>query len=210
VNSLQIQQTILAPILAKLALPDAPKRYMLGLAGAPGAGKSTVAQALLEALPGRAALVAMDGFHLANEELARLGRAGRKGAEDTFDSAGYVVLLQRLRRQRAGEVIYAPTFRREIDAAEAGAIAVPEHIELVITEGNYLLLNQGHWADVRSLLDETWYIDIDPVLRRERLVARHMHFGRSAEAALDWVLNTDEPNARLIDASKVHADHILR
>jgi len=183
---------------------------MLGLTGAPGAGKSTVAQVLLEALPGRAALVPMDGFHLANEELLRLGRAGRKGSEDTFDSAGYVALLQRLRRQRVGEVIYAATFRRDIDAAEAGAIAVHEDIELVITEGNYLLLNQGRWASVRSLLNETWYIDIDPILRRERLVARHMHFGRSAEAAMAWVLGTDEPNAQLIEASRVHADHILR
>jgi len=210
VDSTQIQHLILDPILARLALPDAPHRYMLGLAGAPGAGKSTVAQVLLDALPGRAALVPMDGFHLANEELARLGRADRKGAQDTFDSAGYVALLQRLRRQRAGEVIYAPTFRRDIDAAEAGAIAVPEHIELIITEGNYLLLDEGHWANVRGLLDETWYIDIDPALRRERLVARHMRFGRSAEAALSWVLNTDEPNARLIDASMARADHVLR
>ncbi|WP_295993944.1 nucleoside/nucleotide kinase family protein [Rugamonas sp.] len=201
---------ILDAILATLARPDAPRRYILGLAGTPGAGKSTVAQALLDALPGRAALVPMDGFHLANEELERLGRRGRKGAEDTFDGAGYVALLRRLRQPAPGEVVYAPTFRRAIDAAEAGAIAVPEAVQLVITEGNYLLLDHGPWAAVRSLLDQSWYIDIDPVLRRQRLVARHMHFGRSAEAALAWVIGTDEPNALLIEASRARADHVLR
>jgi pantothenate kinase len=186
------------------------QRYMLGLAGAPGAGKSTVAQRLLDALPGRAVVVPMDGYHLANSELARLGRAGRKGAPDTFDSAGYVALLARLRLRAAGEVVYAPEYRREIEEGVAGAIAVPPEIELVITEGNYLLLDQGHWRGVRAQLDAVWYVDIDGDLRRERLAARHMRYGRTAEQARDWVLRTDEPNALLVEGSKVRADLVLR
>lgn len=186
------------------------RRFMLGLVGAPGAGKSTVAQSLLEALPGRAVVVPMDGFHLANAELARLGRRERKGAADTFDSAGYVALLDRLRRRPAGQVVYAPDFRREIDEAVAGAIAVPEQVELVITEGNYLLLDDGAWAGVRSQLDAVWYVDIDAPLRRERLVARHRRFGRSEAAARDWVMRIDEPNALLVEATRARADLVLR
>ena len=185
------------------------RRFMLGLVGAPGAGKSTVAQSLLEALPGRAVVVPMDGFHLANSELARLGRRDRKGAADTFDSAGYVALLGRLRQRPAGQVVYAPDFRRELDEAVAGAIAVPEEMELVITEGNYLLLDDGHWTGVRGQLDAIWYVDIDADLRRERLVARHMRFGRSEAAARDWVARTDEPNALLVEATRVRADLVL-
>lgn len=185
------------------------QRYMLGLAGAPGAGKSTVAQRLLDALPGRAVVVPMDGYHLANSELARLGRAGRKGAPDTFDSAGYVALLARL-RLRADEVVYAPEFRREIEEGIAGAIAVPPEVELIITEGNYLLFEEGHWAGVRAQLDAVWFVDIDDDLRRERLIARHMRYGRTADQARAWVQTTDEPNAVLVNASRVRADLLVR
>jgi pantothenate kinase len=182
------------------------QRRILGLAGAPGAGKSRLAQALLEALPGRAVVVPMDGFHLANVELERLGRASRKGAEDTFDSAGYVALLGRLRAQRQDEVIYAPTFRREIEEPVAGAIPIMPDVPLVITEGNYLLLQHGHWKAVRPLLDEAWFVDVDPELRRRRLVARHVKFGRDEDAARKWVQETDEVNAALIDSTRVRAD----
>jgi pantothenate kinase len=186
------------------------QRYLLGLAGAPGAGKSTVAQQLRDALPDLTVVVPMDGFHLANSELARLGRAGRKGAPDTFDAAGYVALLARLRQRAPGEVVYAPAFRREIEEAVAGAIAVPFEAELIITEGNYLLLDQGPWAGVQAQLDAVWYVDIDDALRRERLVKRHMHYGRTAQQAHDWVQQTDEPNAVLVHASRVRADLFLR
>ncbi|MES2260512.1 MAG: nucleoside/nucleotide kinase family protein [Pseudomonadota bacterium] len=202
-----LTQAIVDQLLAQL-VPG--RRFMLGLVGAPGAGKSTVAQALLDAMPGRAVVVPMDGFHLANSELARLGRAARKGAEDTFDSAGYLALLERLRRRPPGETVYAPEFRRDIDEAVAGAIAVPEQVELVITEGNYLLLDHGAWAGVRGQLDMTWYVDIDPALRRERLVERHMRYGRTEEQARAWVMQTDEPNAVLIEASRARADLLLR
>lgn len=180
-------------------------RKLLGLVGPPGAGKSTLALALQQTFAEVAQTVPMDGFHLANVELARLGRAGRKGAPDTFDSAGYVALLRRLRVQRDDEIVYAPEFRREIEEPIAGAIAVLPQTRLVITEGNYLLLEQGAWADVAALLDDSWYVAIDAGLRNERLVARHEQFGRSPDAAVAWVASTDEPNARLIDATRGRA-----
>ena len=186
------------------------QRRILGLVGAPGAGKSTLAEQILEALPGRAVVVPMDGFHLANVELERLGRASRKGAEDTFDSAGYVALLNRLRAPRHEETVYAPAFRREIEEPVAGAIPVSPDVPLVVTEGNYLLLERGHWKAVRPLLDEAWYVDVDPELRRQRLVDRHIRFGRDEDAARKWVQQTDEPNAVLIDSTRDRADLVFR
>jgi pantothenate kinase len=185
-------------------------RKMLGIAGPPGSGKSTLAQALLEHLGEGAALVPMDGFHLANAELQRLGRAARKGAEDTFDSAGYVCLLKRLRQQSADELIYAPTFHRELEEAVAGAIPVSPATRLVITEGNYLLLDRGHWSRVHSLLDEVWYVEVDPELRRRRLVERHMRYGRDRTQAEAWVRDSDEANAELIESTRSRAHLIFR
>ena len=191
-------------------LTKAGKRVMVGLVGAPGSGKSTVAEALLQSFPESSQVVPMDGFHLANVELKRLGRAGRKGAPDTFDSAGYADLLKRLRNQAADEIVYAPEFRREIEEPIAGAIPVFPQTELIITEGNYLLLNEGHWAKVPALLDEIWYVDVDDELRIKRLTNRHEQFGRSKEEAIAWVMNTDEPNARVISANKSKADLLFR
>lgn len=188
------------------ALKSAGGRKILGIVGPPGCGKSTLATALLDYLGECAVAVPMDGYHLANVELARLGRAGRKGAEDTFDSAGYVALLRRLKTQQSNEIVYAPEFRREIEEPIANAIPVFPETPLVITEGNYLLLDHGHWSEIRGLLDEIWYVDIDHSVRRKRLVKRHMRYGRSQTAAQDWVENTDEPNAVRIEATKPRAD----
>jgi pantothenate kinase len=185
------------------------QRRLLGLVGAPGAGKSTLAQALLETLGEAAQVVPMDGFHLANAELVRLGRAARKGAPDTFDAAGYVALLHRLRAQGPNETIYAPAFRREIEEPIAGAIAVHPATRLVVTEGNYLLLDEDPWVEIAHLLDDCWYVEVDDELRRQRLIERHMRFGRDAAAARAWVEATDEPNARLIAATRPRARAIL-
>ena len=186
------------------------QRKLLGLVGPPGAGKSTLATALQQTFMEVSRVVPMDGFHLANAELRRLGRTDRKGAPDTFDSAGYVALLHRLRRQRPDETIYVPEFRREIEEPIAGAIAVLPDMPLVITEGNYLLLEDSHWVDVAPMLDEVWYVDLDRALRMERLARRHEAYGRSPQEAIDWTANTDEPNAWLIEQTKARATLVFQ
>jgi pantothenate kinase len=185
-------------------------RVMLGLAGAPGSGKSTLARALHQAFADVSIVVPMDGFHLAGAELQRLGLAGRKGAPETFDAAGYVALLGRIRQQRPEETIYAPEFHRDIEEPVAGAIAVQVATRLIITEGNYLLVESGHWAEIAGLLDEIWYVDLEPPLRVERLIDRHVHFGRSRDAAEEWVHVNDEKNARLIETTRSRADVVFR
>jgi pantothenate kinase len=185
-------------------------RVLLGIAGAPGSGKSTLAEALHAARPTQTCLVPMDGFHLAQAELERLGRAQRKGAPDTFDAAGFVALLERLRAPRSGETVYAPVFRREIEEPVANAVPVPADVPVVIVEGNYLLLDEGPWAAVRSLLDEAWHVAVDPAVRVPRLIARHVAFGRSPDAAHEWVMRSDEANARRVDAVAHRADRIIR
>lgn len=186
-----------------------PGRVLLGLTGPPGAGKSTLAAALRAQAgslgPDTAVVVPMDGFHLAHAELQRLGRADRKGAPDTFDAAGFVALLERLRTAAPDEVVYAPLFRRDLEEPVAGALPVGPAARLIIVEGNYLLFDQGPWARVAGLLDEAWYLDLDDAVRRERLARRHRQFGRSAGAAQAWVEHTDEPNARLIAATRPRA-----
>ena len=186
-------------------------RAVLGLAGPPGAGKSTLAQALVSAVPG-AQHVPMDGFHLADVELERLGRRGRKGAPDTFDAAGYAALLARLRAQPHEQdpaVVYAPAFDREIEQPVAGSIPVFADTRLVVTEGNYLLLPDGGWAAVRPLLDEVWFVDVPGGARTDRLVGRHRRFGKPRDAAIAWVRDVDGANAELVDAARGSADLVV-
>lgn len=182
-------------------------RTILGIAGVPGAGKSTLAAQLAQALGGQSMVLPMDGFHLAQAELERLGRAARKGAPDTFDAAGYIALLARVRRAASGETVYAPAFHREIEQPIAGEIAIPADIPLIITEGNYLLLDDHGWGGVRALLDEAWFVDVDPVQQHRQLLERHMRYGRSREQALAWIESTDAPNARRIAATAGRADY---
>jgi pantothenate kinase len=191
-------------------LIEGGSRKLLGLVGPPGAGKSTLAQSLQSAFHHVAQVVPMDGFHLANVELRRLGRSQRKGAPDTFDAAGYAALVRRLRTQAHDEIVYAPEFRREIEEPVAGAIPVFPTTQLVITEGNYLLLDSGPWAGIADMLDEVWYVEVDDVPRKQRLARRHQQFGRTSSEAMDWIEATDEPNARLIAATRHRAGVVFR
>jgi pantothenate kinase len=203
-----------APALDELvdrarALAGAGRR-LLGITGAPGAGKSTIAAAVVEGLgPDVARLVPMDGFHYAQRELERLGRADRKGAADTFDAAGFVSLLARL-RAADDAVVYAPEFRREIEEPIACALPVPSSVPLIVTEGNYLLVGDGDWARVRPLLDEVWFVETDDTLRQERLIARHVAFGKDPAYARAWSLGTDEHNALLVASTRGLADLVVR
>ena len=183
------------------------RRRILGITGTPGAGKSTVTAALVEALGDRAVVVGMDGFHLADAELWRLRRRDRKGAPDTFDVDGYVALLRRLATQTTG-TIYAPVFDRALEEPIGSAVAVHAETPLVITEGNYLLHTAHGWDAVRELLDEVWYLDIDAETRRSRLIARRLSHGHPLDEATAWVDGVDEANARVIEDSRERADHV--
>jgi pantothenate kinase len=189
------------------ALVRPGRRAILGIAGSPGAGKTTLAERLVRDLGPVAAHVPMDGFHLADVELDRLGLRDRKGAPETFDAAGYAALLERLRS--AEELVYAPGFERVLEQPIAGAIPVPPSARLVVTEGNYLLLDTGSWVRVRAALDEVWFCAPDEEERVRRLVARHEEFGKSHEAAVAWVSRSDERNAETVAQTRERADLVL-
>jgi pantothenate kinase len=185
-----------------------PRRVLLGITGPPGCGKSTLAELLCREVGESAAMVPMDGFHLADAVLDSLGLRDRKGAPETFDSFGYAALLGRL-RAGTDPVVYAPAFERDLEQPIAGALAVASGVRLVVTEGNYLLHDGPGWVAARTRVDEVWYVDADDDVRLGRLTARHVLFGKSQAQARAWVDSVDEPNARLIAAGRSRADVIV-
>ncbi|HET9944805.1 MAG TPA: nucleoside/nucleotide kinase family protein [Actinomycetes bacterium] len=192
----------------------ADRRALLGLVGCPGAGKTTVAEHLVAAA--RAALgddavahVPMDGYHLADRQLDRLGLRDRKGAPETFDVDGYLALLRRLVDPAEERTVYAPVFERDLEQPLAGAVAVEPAVRLVVTEGNYLLLDRPGWRDLATVLDETWFVDVDDDDRVRRLVARHELYGKPHDAAVAWVASVDEPNAELVRSTRDRADLVV-
>jgi pantothenate kinase len=192
-------------------------RVIVGIAGPPGAGKSTLAEALAAAFddelstgsgePGAVA-VPMDGFHLSNVELRRLGLADRKGALPTFDGAGFVALLERIAARE--DLVYAPAYSRVMHESIGGVIPVPASTRLVVVEGNYLLVPQAPWSRARPRYDLAIYLDLADGPRVEGLLARQRSFGLDEAAARDWVYRSDEANARLIATTRPYADVVLR
>src|SRR6476469_2536909 len=206
----ELPDTSLDALAARaLALVRDGRRAVLGVTGAPGAGTTTLVEQLLAVLPaGSVAHVPMDGFHLADVELERLGRRGRKGAPDTFDVAGYVATLRRI-RDDGSEVVYAPGFERTLDQPIAASIAVRPAARLVVTEGNYLLHGQDGWDQLADVLDEVWYVDLPDDERLARLVARHASFGKATDEAAAWAHGSDQANALLVQASRERADLVV-
>ena len=189
-------------------------RAVLGLAGAPAAGKSTLARRLVQGVDdrlgaGTAAFVPMDGFHLSSAQLDRLGLRGRKGAPETFDVYGYVHLLGRLRVE-TGRPVYVPDFDRRLEEPVAAGLVVPPSARLVVTEGNYLADDGEGWCEVRGLLDALWYVDMPRAVREARLLRRHVRGGRTRREALEFIAASDRPNAERVEAGRVNCSRVVR
>lgn len=203
-----------AELLATLRTSRPGGRTLLGLTGAPGAGKSTLARFLVATVnraegAGTAAYVPMDGFHLSNTQLDRLGLRHRKGSPPSFDARGYLALLERLAGDRFHD-IYVPDFDRELDEPVAARHLVTPSTRLIVTEGNYLAADSPDWAKARSLLREVWYLDVDDELRTDRLVRRHQENGRDERAARDWVASNDQPNGEYVKLSRARCTRTIR
>jgi pantothenate kinase len=204
-----------ADLLARdaIALAGDSSRAILGITGCPGAGKSKLVDLLLErigAVRGDdwVAHVPMDGFHLADAQLDRIGARGRKGAPDTFDAAGYAHLLERVKRE-VDDPVYVPGFDRTLEQPLAAALVVLPSARLVVTEGNYLLLDDPDWARARRAMDAVWFVAIDESERIARLVARHIEFGKTPDEARAWVATTDQRNAELVAGTIGKADRVI-
>jgi pantothenate kinase len=211
----QTQQVETADLLARdaIALASASARAILGIAGSPGAGKSTLVDELLVRIRAEmgddwVAHVPMDGFHLADAQLDRIGARDRKGAPDTFDVAGYAHALERVQTE-TDDPVYVPGFDRTLEQPLAAALVVLPTARLVVTEGNYLLLDEPRWQRARRAMDAVWFVACEETTRVERLVARHIEFGKSAQAARDWVARTDQRNAELVEATAGRADRVI-
>jgi pantothenate kinase len=197
-----------------LAAVDAePERFLLGIAGPPAAGKTTLASALAAIVRERrgthfAVVAPLDGFHLPNRTLDERGLRAVKGAPETFDVEQFVRLLQRVRG--VGDTILWPDFDRSLDEPTPDAIAIPPEARLVITEGNYLLLARPGWSEVQPLLDDVWYVDTPWDVLRSRLIARQLAGGRSEEEAVRHVDGSDLPNAKVVARTQVRAGRTLR
>ena len=203
---LRATPAVLAETARELVRPGG--RTLLGITGAPGAGKSTLADYLVAALGDAAVGVSMDGFHLANAELRRLGRLERKGAPDTFDADGFLHLLRRLRAQEE-DVVYAPLFDRGLEEPIGSAVPVPAHVPLVVVEGNYLLADGPVWGQVRGLLDACWYLDPGEQVRDGGLLARHVRDGRTEAEAYGRSAGSAGANARFVAATRARASRII-
>jgi pantothenate kinase len=196
-----------------IALAGDSSRAILGIAGCPGAGKSTLVDVLVDRIrtvkgADWVAHVPMDGFHLANAQLDRIGARSRMGAPDTFDVAGYAHLLERVKRE-VDDPVYAPGFDRTLEQPLAAALVVLPSARLVVTEGNYLLLDDPDWERARRAMDAVWFVASKETMRVERLVARHVQFGKTADEARAWVATTDQRNSELVAGTVGRADRVI-
>ncbi len=183
------------------------RRFIVAIAGPPGAGKSTLADALHEALLARgetAEVLPMDGFHMDNGILEARGLLPRKGAPETFDVRGFADVLRAVRQ--GDEEVLVPVFDRSREIAIASARPVSPDTHIVLAEGNYLLIDKAPWSRLFEMFDLTVFVGPEEDVLRERLLARWIHFGLD-ESAIAWKLDgNDLPNGRFIIANSRKAD----
>lgn len=195
----------LADLIRRRAEDNGPGRFLTALAGPPGAGKSTLAAALVTALGAGARAVPMDGFHYDDRVLIQRGLRARKGAPETFDAAGFLHLLQRLRDE---DEVAIPLFDRDLEISRAGADIVTPDDRLLIVEGNWLLLDEAPWNAARY--DLTVFIDVPEAELDRRLLDRWAHFGKTPEQARAWIDGNDLPNIRRCIAGSRGAEVSIR
>ncbi|MFZ9879757.1 MAG: nucleoside/nucleotide kinase family protein [Candidatus Nanopelagicaceae bacterium] len=199
-----------ASMRVKELLNSSGNRILIGIVGKPGAGKSTLSAYLLKELQSpEITVVPMDGYHFSNAVLQKLGRAERKGAPDTFDAAGFTALLKRIRYENSADIYY-PIFDRAIEESIAAQGVVTTETKVVIVEGNYLLHDIGDWKEVAGLLDEIWFVDVDDEIRLQRLIARHIAYGKTPVQAEAWSRGSDEVNAKIIEQTRSRADAVIQ
>jgi len=187
-------------------LAKTSNRIIVAIAGPPGAGKSTLVAEISNSLDG-SVVVPMDGFHLDNVILQQREMMTRKGSPASFDADGYYQFISRLKH--SSETIYAPIFDRSSDLSRAGAIEIPGTTKIVITEGNYLLLDQAPWNKLAELFDLTVYLDVPSATLRERLINRWLAHGLSAADALKRAESNDLINTNLVVQYSKQADIII-
>ena len=191
---------------------SAKGRIIAAIAGAPGAGKSTVAEKLVASLnagaPGTAAVLPMDGYHYDDLYLVPSGLRPRKGAPETFDVGGLRATLARL-KARDEETVAVPVFDRDIEIARAGVRLIPQSVRVIVAEGNYLLLSRAPWTGLRPYFDTTVFVDVPEAELRRRLTARWTHYELSPAEMAEKLDGNDLPNARLVIAESAPAEFRL-
>ncbi|WP_165612677.1 nucleoside/nucleotide kinase family protein [Mycobacterium kubicae] len=176
-------------------------RMIVGLAGPPGSGKSTLASVVVDEINARgqysAVVMPMDGFHLSNVQLEKKGIAAIKGAPETFDVDGFIATLARIRKP-SSKTVYVPDYSRVVHESIAASIAITPETNIVVLEGNYLLLGSGAWQEISSYIDQPWFLDIEWDVCRQRLIGRHIATGKPPAAASEWVDRSDKANYDLV------------